>query len=282
MIIEDFLNGIEVSEPGIVINYQDEYAWTNGEYIELIDNKYYKYYSFRNGLKLNDSDYKANHEYNLVNIFQFFDSILFVCSDCTILECDWFYKIMLYSFKNGLISEKYIVIEEFNIYSFPYYENIHKEYKTFIFKYDEIFLFGILGIYIINPFKLEMKEKIIFSEKIIQNAYYLNNSFFLIFGKRLFDNLWNKMDDEKESKSKVLKYSCDFIIIMKILENSGQIIFEKLLNFKSDKIYYNQNNNKNNIFDFNNKFISAKNDKIFAYELIDITKKIEMKNNNKF
>ena len=127
-----------------------------------------------------------------------------------------------------------------------------------------------------------MKEKIIFSEKIIQNAYYLNNSFFLIFGKRLFDNLWNKMDDEKESKSKVLKYSCDFIIIMKILENSGQIIFEKLLNFKSDKIYYNQNNNKNNIFDFNNKFISAKNDKIFAYELIDITKKIEMKNNNKF
>ena len=29
MIIEDFLNDVQVSEPGIIIKYKDEYAWTN-------------------------------------------------------------------------------------------------------------------------------------------------------------------------------------------------------------------------------------------------------------
>ena len=276
MIIENFLNDIEVSEPGIVINYQDEYAWTNGEYIEFSVSHFY---NFKDELNLSHSDYDIQHEYNLINIFQFFDNILYVCSDRNIMQMISFDNIMLGSYKNGLIFEKYIDIEKLDFYFFPEYQNIHKEYKYFIYKYDEIIIFGILGIYIINPFKWEMKEKIIFSEKIIENVYYLNNSFFIIFGKKLLDNLENKIDNEIESKSEVIKNSDNIILIMKILENSNQVIFEKLLNFKTNKIYYNPNNN-NNIFNINNQIITVQNGNILTYELINISKKIEMKNNN--
>jgi len=85
MIIEDFLNDIEASEPLIIINYQDKYACTNGEYIEFSDNKYY---NFRNGLNLYDSDYKVDQKCNLINIFQFFDIILYVCLDRRIIGCN--------------------------------------------------------------------------------------------------------------------------------------------------------------------------------------------------
>jgi len=65
-----------------------------------------------------------------------------------------------------------------------------------------------------------MKEKIIFSEKIIENICYLNNSFFLIFGKKLLDNLGNEIDDEIR-----LKNGENIILIMKILENFNQSYF---------------------------------------------------------
>lgn len=279
MIIEDFLNNIDIDEPGIVIKYQDEYAWTNGEYIEFSVSKIY---SFRDGLNLYESDYEIHHEYNLINIFPFFDSILYVCLDRNIIEGDWYDYIIFGSYKNGLNSNKYIELEKFSKDFFYDYEKIHNEFKSFIFKYDEIIIFGILGIYIINPFKMELKEKIIFleefivSEKIIENVYYLNNSCFLIFGKKLLDNLWNKIDNEKE----VIKNSENIILIMKILENSNQVIFEKLLDFKTEKIYYSPNNNKNNKFNFNNQFISVQNDNILVYELVNISKKKELKNNN--
>ena len=164
MIIEDFINNIEVSDPGIVINYQEEYAWTNGEYIKFSISKSY---NFRDELKLDDInfDYKIRHEYYLINIFQFFDNILYVCSDSGFGYISCFYNIMLSSYKNWLIPNKYIIIEEFGYDYSSGNKNIFKEYKSFIFKYDEIIIIGILGIYIINPFKCEMKKKIIFSKK---------------------------------------------------------------------------------------------------------------------
>ena len=124
------------------------------------------------------------------------------------------------------------------------------------------------------------KKNYIF-KKIIQNAYYLNNCVFLIFlGKKLIDYLGDSINKEKELiESELLKTSDNIILVLKILENSNQIIFERLLNFKPEKIYYRPNNN-NNIFYFNNQFISVQNDKFLIYELMNFSKNIELKNNN--
>ena len=40
--LEHFLStNIHIHEPGVIINYKDEYAWTNGTNIGFLGNKYY-------------------------------------------------------------------------------------------------------------------------------------------------------------------------------------------------------------------------------------------------
>ena len=94
---------------------------------------------------------------------------------------------MLGSYKKGLNNNNYISLEKF---SFDYYSDYHDLnnyedmitiYNIYISNYEEIIINGKLGIYILNSYQWEIKKQIIFSNHLMENVLYLNDSFFLIF-----------------------------------------------------------------------------------------------------
>ena len=279
--IDDLLNNIEVSKPGFVIKYQDEYVWTNGNYIE---------FSFSPIVNLDHYfnedyfDYKASYYFKVFNLIKFFDDILFIFSLKCIEQTFMDYNIMLGSYKNSLAKYNHFHLECFNFERFTndddreLYENIEKNYNIYITNYEEIIIFGKLGICIINPFKWEIKAEIIFDNKLIDNSFYLNDSTFLIFLNKYLFRLKYYQGDSKKSEIINTTYKDSNIIVVKIMgKNINQILFETFLNCQGKKIYYNSNNNSDSD-NLINKFISIQNN-ISEYKFIDTTKKLEMKNN---
>ena len=105
----------------------------------------------------------------------------------------------------------------------------------------------------------------------------MNDSFFLIFlGKYLFkENYYENKQIEEEFLD--INIENDNIVFAKIGGNYSQFNFETLINCEGMKIYYNRDAS-DNINNLVYKFISIQNNSISLYELINIQKKIEMKN----
>ena len=279
IIIKEFLNNIEVSDPGIIIKYKDEYAWTNGEYIEFNHSKAYNY---KRDLDSEDFDYKSSFYFKVINLIQFFDDILFIISIKEFYEGSEYYYFNLGSRKKGLSNENYISLENFNFdcdydnNALKSYESLHKNYDISIFNYDEIIIEGKIGIYIINPYKWEIKKEIFFSNKLIQKVLYFNDSFFLIFlRKSLFKKNFHSIEPVEFLN---INNENSNLVIAKIGGKYNKIIFETLINCEGNKIYYNLDIN-DGINNLGNKFISVQYNTISVYELINIQKKIEMKDN---
>ena len=284
--IENFLNNIFVNNPGIVIKYQDEYAWTNGKYIEF---SLSKRYNLKKSFEKNYFDYETSYSFKVINLIQFFDDLLFVISLKSWHEFYTHYYIMLGSYKNVLALNNYIELEKFDFDDcddkddLDYYRNMDDNYNIHVCNYEEIIIGGKLGIYIINPSKWEIKKIIILndSDKLIENVFYLNDSSFLIFiDHYIFRHIFFISQSKKSEK--LISYDNDSnILIAKIGGNYNHIIFETFLECEEKKIYYNSNINSGRTENNNliNKFISFQND-ISVYEFIDIEKKLELKNLN--
>ena len=152
--IEDFLNNIEISKPGIVIKYNDEYSWTNGKYIEFSFSPTFNLYSY---FEEDFYDYETTYYFNVINLIQFFDDILFIISLKSEYQSFMQYNLMLCSYKNSLAKYNHITLEHFDFEYSNYndlfiYEDMEKNYNIYISNYEEIIIFGKLGIYVINPF----------------------------------------------------------------------------------------------------------------------------------
>ena len=122
-----------------------------------------------------------------------------------------------------------------------------------------------------------IKKEIIFSNKLLENVLYLNDSFFLIFLREF--SFKGKFYGDKNIAEEFFNINDNNnIIIAKIEGNYNKIIFETLINCEEAKIFYSPDIN-DNIYNLINQFISVKNNIISVYELINIKKKIEIKNN---
>jgi len=279
IMIENFLNNIEVSEPGIIIKYKDEYAWTNGEHIQFSNTKTYNY---RDDLGSEYFDYESSYNLKVINLIQFFDDILFIFSIERIYKTSGDYNFMLGSYKKGLSKGNYICLEEFDFNGYPdrkdviYYKYMNKDYNIYIYNFGEIIVIGKLGIYFINPCQWKIKKEIIFSNKLIENALYLNKFYFLIFlRKYLFKKKFYRF---KNLRPEFLIINNEYnIIIAKIGGNFSQIIFRTLIDYEGRKIYYSPDIT-DNIYNLVNQFILVNKENISVYELINIQKKIEMIN----
>ena len=159
-----------------------------------------------------------------------------------------------------------------------YYEDMITIYNIYISNYEEIIINGKLGIYILNSYQWEIKKQIIFSNHLMENVLYLNDSFFLIFLRKYIFK--EKCYENKQIGKQLLTLNNENnnIAIAKIEGNDIQINFETLNNCEGKKIYYSPDIN-DNINKLINKFISVQNNAISIYELINIQKNIVMKNN---
>ena len=281
IIIEDFLNGVHVSKPGIIIKYKDEYAWTNRDYIEFSHSKAYDYEQYLNS----EYDYKTSYYFKVINLIQFFDDIIFIIYLRSISEDFYTHNLILGSIKKGSCKENYIDFEEFDFDGsddydeMEYYKSINTDYNIYISNYYEIIINGKLGIYIINPYQWIITKKITFSNKLIENIFYLNDSFFLIFFRKYLFKIKYYEDEQTEKELININNENNNIVIAKIGGNCSQINFETLLNCEGQKIYYSPDIN-DNIYNLVNQFISVQNNIASVYELININKKIEMTNSN--
>ena len=121
IIFEDYLNNIEVSEPGIIIKYQDEYVWTNGEYIEFSLSGTYNYPC---ELETRFCDYESRFYYKVINLKQFFDDILFIISIEETYHNSGDYYLMLGSCKKRLSNNNYISLEKFSFDLYRDYDDL--------------------------------------------------------------------------------------------------------------------------------------------------------------
>ena len=281
--IEDFLNDIEVSKPGIVIKYQDEFAWTHEKCIEFSDSQTF---DSENGFKEDHfDDVEISYSLRVINLIQFYDDLLFIISLKSFKGNFNAYTLMLGSYKNVLTLNNYMRLEDFCFNNFTedldYYKNIEQNYDIHIFNYDEIIISGKLKIFIINPVNWEIKKSIILYDKLIENIFYLNDSIFLIFLKEnLFQvKFFYEFQSKTSEKLKTINKESN-VLIAKINGNIRRIIFESFINCEGKKIFFNYNNNSNSTERINliNKFISLQNN-ISVYEFIDVQKKLELKNN---
>ena len=281
--IEDFLNNIKIDKPGIVIKYQDEYAWTYGKFIlfssDIIFNS-------EKSFAKQCFDYECSYNFKIINLIKFFDDIIFVL----LLKKDYqgfiSYKILLGSCKSPLAFNNYLELEKFNFdecyidEDFEYELNFGKNYNMHLFNYENIIICGKLGIYVINPFNWEIKKEITLIDKLIENAFYLKDSTFLIFLKENSNAVEFEKTPSENEEILNINNKKNNLLITNIRENYAQIIFETFVNCEGKKICYDFNNNSNRV-NGNNLlcgFISFLNN-ISFYKFIDIQKKVEMTNN---
>lgn len=70
--IVDFLNNIEILKPGIVIKYQEEYAWTYGKYIKFSFNQDF---NSENNFAEESFNYENEYYFKIINLIKFLYSI---------------------------------------------------------------------------------------------------------------------------------------------------------------------------------------------------------------
>ena len=244
LILENFLcKNIYIDKPGIIINYQNDYAWTNMYNIWFKYKKYYNILEYSYELKDSCSGgYKAK----ILNIFKYKDDILFIFLFCPKdHNMDYMDEIVKFgSYKKQVISEQFIDLEELDK-DYDYYLITDNNYKINSFKPNEVIIFGMKGIYIINVFDWKMKRKISLSNRLIKNSYYLNDCCSLIF----FNEIKESIRKYINNKDYNLRYWNDVnndMSIMKICGNSHQIFFQNFANFESSRIYFYQNDGKDN------------------------------------
>ena len=274
--LELFLStNIHIYQPGIIIDYKDEYAWTNGVNIGFINNKYYNIMESSGELAYdyNSGGYKAI----IVNLLQHKNDILFVFYFCGYNHHNEkrYESIKLGSYNRKSNFDQVLVLE-----SLKYKTNVEPQtdFKIHRLKNDDIIIFGFEKILIIDVFNWKKKEEIYISNKLIMNSYYLSDSCYL-----LFFYYYEKTDDDNDDLvNKIFKIKKEEkqsdIAVMKINENKHEFIYENFVYFDCKKIFYNFNGNNEN-YGWNQKIITISKNIIAFYSFIDVKKSVEMKNN---
>ena len=273
--LKDFLStNVHIHQPGVIVNYRDEIAWTNGVNIGFIGNKYYNIMESSGELAYdyNSGGYKAI----IVNLLQHKNDLLFTFYFCGYNHhMEGYEYIQLGSYNRKSNYDQVLILERLKYKSMV---EPQTDFKIHCLKNDDIIIFGLKNILIIDIFNWKKKVEIPIENKIIMNSYYLNDSNYL-----LFFNYYEKTDDDNDDfvnkifKTKKEEKQSD-LAIMKINEENNEFIYEDFVNFDDKKIFYNFSGN-NEKYGLNQKIITTSENIIKFYSFIDVKKSIEMKNN---
>ena len=220
--LKDFIGDIRIESPGIIINYNDEYAWTCRDFICFLSDKEFcitiKFYDDLLYVK------KINlYDYQLLNLYQYKHDILFTFSS---FERDIHEK-QRYAIRFGACNEKlkfsdFLYLEDCD-YFFDFYKYIN--YRNYSLNSDEIIITGNFYLNIIDLFHWNNKSRISLSGKLINNSLYLSYyGYFITF-------LNKKISNKNE----------DFNLYIKTIKNNDSIIFKTLFNFEKGRIYCYKN-----------------------------------------
>lgn len=249
IILEKFLDDdIFVGIPGIIINYNDEFAWTYYKHIGFSKSKYY---NVNNQFNLHEDNFSGGYyEFQIYNLFQYKNNILFI-----LLFVDYDLE------GNKSISMKlgsYPYIGEPLKLDFCYCQSYNSNCNIYDFRNNEIIVFGVGNIYIIDINKWEIIKLINLSKNVITYNTYLLEEFTFLILFSVYDDNYN-----------FIKLIENDILIMSINENSHQNIILKKINSNSfyNNIIYTPI--KINASNYNSHIISFDNNKISFFELIN-------------
>ena len=274
--LENFLTEhIIIHKPGVIINYKDEFAWTNGTNIGFINDNYYNIMDTSSDIFT--GGYSGGYKVNIVNLFQYKDDILFIFFSVAYdHHFDSYESIQMGSYFRKSNTKNFIRLDEFGPKVNP-----HTDYKIHCFKNDELIIFALKNIYIIDFINWTKKVKIPISNRIIKNSYYLNDSCFLLFFGDLDDSDYEdysyedydyiKLDITKKKK----KYN---IAIMKIVGNNAKFIYDNLVNFGNKRLYYNFNGSIDQ-YGLSQNIIALSGNYMEFYRFVNIKKSFEIENN---
>ena len=179
------------------------------------------------------------------------------------------------AYKKNLIFEQFLDLEELDDYDYRLITDQY--YKINQFKPNEIIVFGMKEIYIIHIFDWVIKRKISISNRLIKNSYYLGNCCSLIFFQELYESN-RAFKKDKDYNLRFWNEVKNDTSIMKICDNSHQIIFQNFSNFVSGRVFYYHNDCRDNKYGLNNHLIFVKGSKIEFHSLINLKNSVEMKN----
>ena len=264
---------IYIYPPGIIINYKNEYAWTNGFNIGFIDNKYYNILD-SSGEMVSICN-SGGYEGMIINLFQFKNDILFTLYFCGYdhhMDSDEGIEFGSYNRKTKY--NKFIHLERC---SYKSSFDLQTDYKIFHLKNDEIIFFGLKNLYIIDVFNWKKKVIIQISEGIIMNSYYLNDSNYLLFFNDYSENFYGNYNFFSDEVEKINHKKGNDIAILKLNGKSHEFINENLVNLNGRKIFYNSNGNSEN-YGLNQNIIAIAGNIIEFYCFVDVKKSFKIKN----
>ena len=274
--LENFLiDDVHIHKPGVIINYKNEFSWTNGTNIGFINDNYYNIMDTSS--ELFTGGYSGGYKANIVNLFQFKDDILFIFLFRGYNHHhDTFDSIQMGSYFRKSNTKNFIHLDEFGPTVDP-----QTDYKIHHFKNDELIIFALKNIYIIDYINWTKEVKIPISYKIIKNSYYLNEFSFLLFFEDFDDrdyyeydyedNDYIQLDITKQKK----KYN---IAIMKIVENNAKFIYDNFANFGNRRLYYNFNGSSDQ-YGLSQNIIAVRDNYMEFFRFVNIKKSFKFENN---
>ena len=103
---------VHIHKPGVIINYKNEFALTNGTNIGFINDNYYNIMDTSS--ELFTGGYSGGYKANIVNLFQYKDDILFIFYFCGYNHhFDSFDSIQMGSYFRQTNSKNFIHLDEF-------------------------------------------------------------------------------------------------------------------------------------------------------------------------
>ena len=253
VILEDYLNNVDISEPGIIINYKNDIAWTNKSFIGFSSKKVF---NIDNTLDLNyDQRNSGKYSIYLMNLYSYNDNtILFVYYYKTNYSSTFGSSSIFFNqYKNDENKYKNIIFDDFNNTQELL---IYKNYKIYNYKDNKVIVFGNQAIFIIDIVNWSITEKINPSKKSqIINSFSLNDSYYVIFLKAerdLFFGLYKEQEDQNN------------MLFINFDNKFNKIIYKANYDEeKTNQVFFNIKNNKKYP---STQIILIKKNKMYLYD----------------
>ena len=265
IIIENYLDNINLYKPGKIIKYKNSIAWTNHNFIGFDSENYY---NIIEQLNIEWNSWSGYSKSMLLDLIEYKnDNIIYLFS------LEYFdhhgqggFSVNLGSYKKDLSKGERIELEDSDdeLYRGNNSWYLKNNYKLLNNERNKIIVITVKNVFIINISKWEIMKTVSLVQNNINNSYSLNDKCFLF----LFNNdpCYHKYEEilvtEDEKKN---------IIFYKIGENNEKKLYESKLEIEDNciKLYYINMNNKNYIITYN------------LFEEITFYEIINMRNNKK-
>ena len=241
MILENYISGerIDISYPGIIVDYKSSLAWTNDRYIEIYGNNYYDIDKFLDNYSFSNGNMECSGGYSITTTFlySFTDDILLYAYLFEGMDHHGqsFPKLYLSLYNKEMVKNK-----DYKLF-------LGNETYTKIFKlnYEVVVVFGGDNFFDLNVYSFKTINIINVNEtkKSINNCFLLNKNYYMYFLDGIFYDYYDFRENEEEKENE------NNVFVIKIEENSDKIIFASKMNVRNyfygkegDKYFYLKNN----------------------------------------